>query len=121
MRGEGWIGVASAGWIGVASEGWVWGWCLAGGGGGRAQSAHKHFAWIFEDSKNEIHGSETAPLGAMEANHELATRMNDEAAKAVRYGGVDRAEALHFVTINGRQNKPAVPFGRRTLCGSNLA
>tara|TARA_Y100000589_G_scaffold153019_2_gene145738 strand:+ start:1283 stop:4864 length:3582 start_codon:yes stop_codon:yes gene_type:complete len=33
-------------------------------------------------------------------DNELATRMNDEAAKAVRYGGVDRAEALHFVTIN---------------------
>jgi imidazolonepropionase-like amidohydrolase len=31
---------------------------------------------------------------------ELATRLNTEAAKAVRYGGVDRAEALHFVTIN---------------------
>jgi imidazolonepropionase-like amidohydrolase len=31
---------------------------------------------------------------------ELATRLNTEAAKAVRYGGVSRAEALHFVTIN---------------------
>ncbi|MEE2907773.1 MAG: amidohydrolase family protein [Planctomycetota bacterium] len=33
-------------------------------------------------------------------DNELATRMNDEAAKAVRYGGIPRAEALHFVTIN---------------------
>ncbi len=31
---------------------------------------------------------------------ELARRMNTEAAKAVRYGGVPRAEALKFVTIN---------------------
>ncbi len=31
---------------------------------------------------------------------ELARRMNTEAAKAVRYGGVDPAEALKFVTIN---------------------
>ena len=33
-------------------------------------------------------------------DNELATRMNDEAAKAVRFGGVPRAEALHFVTLN---------------------
>lgn len=31
---------------------------------------------------------------------ELARRMNTEAAKAVRYGGVEQAEALKFVTIN---------------------
>lgn len=31
---------------------------------------------------------------------ELARRMNLEAAKAVKYGGVDRAEALKFVTLN---------------------
>ena len=31
---------------------------------------------------------------------ELATRMNDEAAKAVRWGGLDPHEALKFVTIN---------------------
>lgn len=31
---------------------------------------------------------------------ELARRMNDEAAKAVRYGGVPEEEALKFVTIN---------------------
>jgi N-acetylglucosamine-6-phosphate deacetylase len=31
---------------------------------------------------------------------ELATRMNDEAAKAVRYGGVDAMEALKFVCLN---------------------
>ena len=33
-------------------------------------------------------------------DNELATRMNDEAAKAVRFGGVPRAEALQFVTLN---------------------
>ncbi len=33
-------------------------------------------------------------------DNELATRMNDEAAKAVRYGKVPREEALYFVTIN---------------------
>ncbi|MBG83380.1 MAG: hypothetical protein CMJ40_02405 [Phycisphaerae bacterium] len=33
-------------------------------------------------------------------DNELATRMNDEAAKAVRFGNVPRAEALHFVTLN---------------------
>ena len=31
---------------------------------------------------------------------ELARRMNGEAAKAVKYGGVDPAEALKFVTLN---------------------
>ncbi|MDP7029474.1 MAG: amidohydrolase family protein [Phycisphaerales bacterium] len=31
---------------------------------------------------------------------ELATRMNDEAAKAVRYGGLPPEEALKFVTLN---------------------
>ncbi len=34
---------------------------------------------------------------------ELARRMNVEAAKAVRYGGVDPQEALKFVTINPAQ------------------
>ena len=33
-------------------------------------------------------------------NNELATRMNGEAAKAVKYGGVSPEEALKFVTIN---------------------
>ncbi|MFT5410497.1 MAG: imidazolonepropionase-like amidohydrolase [Verrucomicrobiales bacterium] len=33
-------------------------------------------------------------------NAELATRMNLEAAKAVKYGGVPEAEALKFVTLN---------------------
>ena len=31
---------------------------------------------------------------------ELATRMNDEAAKAVRYGGLSPEEAIKFVTLN---------------------
>ncbi|MEP3480657.1 MAG: amidohydrolase family protein [Fuerstiella sp.] len=31
---------------------------------------------------------------------ELATRLNQEAAKAVKYGGVSREEALKFVTLN---------------------
>jgi len=31
---------------------------------------------------------------------ELARRMNTEAAKAIKYGGLDEIEALHFVTIN---------------------
>ncbi|MEM7809741.1 MAG: amidohydrolase family protein, partial [Planctomycetota bacterium] len=31
---------------------------------------------------------------------ELATRLNTEAAKAVKYGGVDEVEALKFVTLN---------------------
>ena len=33
-------------------------------------------------------------------DNELATRMNTEAAKAVKYGGVSPEEALKFVTIN---------------------
>ncbi len=33
-------------------------------------------------------------------DNELARRMNTEAAKAVRYGGMDPAEALKFVTLN---------------------
>jgi len=33
-------------------------------------------------------------------SNELARRMNTEASKAVRYGGVDPAEALKFVTLN---------------------
>jgi len=31
---------------------------------------------------------------------ELGRRLNQEAAKAVRYGGVDEVEALKFVTLN---------------------
>jgi N-acetylglucosamine-6-phosphate deacetylase len=33
-------------------------------------------------------------------NDELATRLNQEAAKAVKYGGVPEEEALKFVTLN---------------------
>jgi N-acetylglucosamine-6-phosphate deacetylase len=44
---------------------------------------------------------------------ELARRMNLEAAKAVRYGGVDPAEALKFVTIN-----PAIQLGIADRVGS---
>ena len=33
-------------------------------------------------------------------DHELGRRLNQEAAKAVRYGGVDEVEALKFVTLN---------------------
>ncbi len=44
---------------------------------------------------------------------ELATRMNDEAAKAVRYGGVPAMEALKFVSLN-----PAKQLGIDHLTGS---
>ena len=44
---------------------------------------------------------------------ELATRMNDEAAKAVRYGGVDPMEALKFVCLN-----PAKQLGIDQQTGS---
>ncbi|MEM8960835.1 MAG: amidohydrolase [Acidobacteriota bacterium] len=44
---------------------------------------------------------------------ELARRMNLEAAKAVRYGGVPEAEALKFVTLN-----PAIQLGIDTWVGS---
>lgn len=44
---------------------------------------------------------------------ELARRMNLEAAKAVRYGGLDPATALHFVTIN-----PAIQLGVDHRVGS---
>ena len=44
---------------------------------------------------------------------ELATRMNDEAAKAVRYGGVDPMEALRFVCLN-----PAKQLGIAQHTGS---
>jgi len=44
---------------------------------------------------------------------ELARRMNTEAAKAVKYGGVDPAEALKFVTIN-----PAIQLGIDDRVGS---
>jgi hypothetical protein len=44
---------------------------------------------------------------------ELGRRMQLEAAKAVRYGGVDRAEALDFVTLN-----PAKQLGVEDRVGS---
>jgi imidazolonepropionase-like amidohydrolase len=46
-------------------------------------------------------------------NDELARRMNLEAAKAVKYGGVEPSEALKFVTIN-----PAVQLGIGEITGS---
>jgi N-acetylglucosamine-6-phosphate deacetylase len=46
-------------------------------------------------------------------DNELARRMNTEAAKAVKYGGVDRAEALKFVTLN-----PAIQLGIEDHVGS---
>ncbi|MGP1310764.1 MAG: amidohydrolase, partial [Phycisphaerales bacterium] len=46
-------------------------------------------------------------------NGELARRMNLEAAKAVKYGGVEPAEALKFVTIN-----PAIQIGIADRTGS---
>jgi N-acetylglucosamine-6-phosphate deacetylase len=44
---------------------------------------------------------------------ELATRLNTEAAKAVKYGGVDEVEALKFVTLN-----PAIQLGIDNRVGS---
>lgn len=44
---------------------------------------------------------------------ELARRMNTEAAKAVRYGGISKEEALKFVTIN-----PAIQLGIADRVGS---
>lgn len=44
---------------------------------------------------------------------ELARRMNLEAAKAVRYGGVPEEEALKFVTLN-----PAIQLGIQDRVGS---
>jgi imidazolonepropionase-like amidohydrolase len=44
---------------------------------------------------------------------ELATRLNTEAAKAVKYGGVPELEALNFVTIN-----PAIQLGIADRVGS---
>jgi N-acetylglucosamine-6-phosphate deacetylase len=44
---------------------------------------------------------------------ELARRLNTEAAKAVRYGGIEPAEALKFVTIN-----PAIQLGIDDKVGS---
>ncbi len=44
---------------------------------------------------------------------ELARRLNLEAAKAVRYGGVPEAEALEFVTLN-----PAIQLGIDSRVGS---
>ncbi len=46
-------------------------------------------------------------------NDELARRMNLEAAKAVKYGGVEPSEALKFVTIN-----PAIQLGVGEITGS---
>ena len=44
---------------------------------------------------------------------ELARRLNLEAAKAVRYGGVPESEALKFVTLN-----PAIQLGVEEHVGS---
>lgn len=44
---------------------------------------------------------------------ELARRLNTEAAKAVKYGGLSRAQALHLVTIN-----PAIQLGVHQRIGS---
>ncbi len=44
---------------------------------------------------------------------ELATRLNTEAAKAVKYGGVSEVEALKFVTLN-----PAIQLGIDDRVGS---
>lgn len=44
---------------------------------------------------------------------ELARRLNLEAAKAVRYGGVEESEALRFVTLN-----PAIQLGIDDQVGS---
>jgi N-acetylglucosamine-6-phosphate deacetylase len=44
---------------------------------------------------------------------ELARRLNLEAAKAVRYGGIEPAEALKFVTLN-----PAIQLGIEKSVGS---
>ncbi len=46
-------------------------------------------------------------------NGDLARRMNLEAAKAVKYGGLDEQEALKFVTIN-----PAIQLGLEDRIGS---
>lgn len=46
-------------------------------------------------------------------SNELARRLNTEAAKAVRYGGVEPAEALKFVTLN-----PAIQLGVDDRIGS---
>jgi len=46
-------------------------------------------------------------------NAELATRMNTEAAKAVKYGGLSEEEALNFVTLN-----PAIQLGIEDRVGS---
>jgi imidazolonepropionase-like amidohydrolase len=46
-------------------------------------------------------------------SNELARRMNNEAAKAVKYGGVSQEEALKFVTIN-----PAKQLGIDQYVGS---
>ncbi len=49
-------------------------------------------------------------------SNEHARRLNTEAGKAVKYGGVDEAEALHFVTRN-----PAIQLGVFDRTGSLTA
>lgn len=46
-------------------------------------------------------------------SNDLARRLNTEAAKAVKYGGVPQDEAIKFVTIN-----PAISLGIQTRVGS---
>lgn len=48
----------------------------------------------------EIMHSQGVVVSFNSDDSELATRMNDEAAKAVRYGGLEPNEALKFVTLN---------------------
>lgn len=43
-------------------------------------------------------------------SNELARRLNTEAAKAVKYGGVDEVEALKFVTLNAAVQLAADPW-----------
>lgn len=44
---------------------------------------------------------------------EMATRLNTEAAKSIKYGGLSEIDALNFVTIN-----PAIQLGIENLVGS---
>ncbi len=43
-------------------------------------------------------------------SNELARRLNTEAAKAVKYGGVDEVEALKFVTLNAAKQLAIDPY-----------
>ncbi len=43
-------------------------------------------------------------------SNELARRLNTEAAKAVKYGGVDEVEALKFVTLNAAKQLDIDPY-----------